>query len=331
MKAALSSNVVCRSIQSSLAPRWRPSKIQTQFSTSSKPPKSANTEQFTTNSTGNRNAVEKECGTPPDAKLLNAPRVRGRDDDALSRYPNFKSAGGILRGLDYAGTLTFALTGSVTAAQSGLDVFGSAMIGMVTAVGGGTIRDAVFLSKRPFWTSETEYIWMTVITGCLTFFMWPKVLEWREEQTKDEALPKKECNNPPYDALDAALDTLDAIGLSAFAIVGAQNGIRAGMPMVVSAICGMATSTFGGMTRDIVCGRPVRIVHSNAEVYAAPALAGAVVYLVAKSIAASPAVRIGSAFAVCMGSRFVAIKHDVRLHTWDTQEDGLGVAVRRNS
>ena len=80
---------------------------------------------------------------------------------------------------------------------------------------------------------------------------------------------------PQYDKLDAALDTLDAIGLSAFAIVGAQNGIRAGMPMIVSAICGMATSTFGGLTRDVVCGRPVRIVHSNAEVYAQPALAGA--------------------------------------------------------
>ena len=131
--------------------------------------------------------------------------------------------------------------------------------------------------------------------------------------------------------MDAALDTLDAIGLSAFAIVGAQNGIRAGMPMIVSAICGMATSTFGGLTRDVVCGRPVRIVHSNAEVYAQPALAGAVTYLVAKQSRASPAVRIGSAFAVCMGSRFVAVKHDVRLHTWDTQQDGLGVAVRRNS
>ena len=107
---------------------------------------------------------------------------------------------------------------------------------------------------------------------------------------------------PPYDKIDAALDTLDAIGLSAFAIIGAQNGIRAGMPMVVSAICGMATSTFGGLTRDVVCGRPVRIVHSNAEVYAAPALSGAVTYLFAKKYMASPAVRIGSAFAVCIKS-----------------------------
>lgn len=64
--------------------------------------------------------------------LVNAPPVRGRDDDALSRFPTLKTPGGILRGLDYAGTLTFALTGSVTAAQSGLDVFGCSMVAMVT-------------------------------------------------------------------------------------------------------------------------------------------------------------------------------------------------------
>jgi len=293
-----------------------------------------------------------------DSTLVNAPRTRGRDDDSLSRYPNFQSAGGILRGLDYAGTLTFALTGSVTAAQCGLDVFGASMIGMVTAVGGGTIRDAVFLAKRPFWTSETEYVWMSVLTGCLTFFAWPQVMEWKKQRQSQqeeegeeksamedgqllEARQKEETPNDnsttssssttTYDGVDAALDTLDAIGLSAFCIIGAQNGVRAGMPMAVSAICGMATSTFGGLSRDVVCGRPVRIVHSNAEVYAQPALAGAITYLVAKRHFGTPAITIGSAFAVCMGSRYLAVKHDVRLHTWDTQQDGLGVAVRRNS
>ena len=278
------------------------------------------------------NVSKQECETPSDSKLLNAPRGRGRDDDALSRYPNFQSAGGILRSLDYAGTVTFALTGSVTAAQSGLDVFGCCMIASVTAVGGGTIRDAIFLSKQPFWTSETEYIWMTVAIGLLTFCTWPTVLEWQHSRQKDQGkiTPQQyENGERSYDELDATLDTLDAVGLSAFAIVGAQNGVRAGMPMIVSAICGMATSTFGGMTRDVLCGRPVRIVHSNAEVYSLPALSGALTYLIAKRMEATPAIRIGSAFAVCMGSRFVAVKHDVKLHTWDRNNDSLGVEVRK--
>jgi len=89
---------------------------------------------------------------------------------ALSRYPNLRSAGGLLRGADYAGTVTFALTGTITAAQSGLDVFGSTLVGILTSVGGGTIRDAILLHKQPFWTEETEYIWMGIVTGLITFF-----------------------------------------------------------------------------------------------------------------------------------------------------------------
>lgn len=287
----------------------------------------------------------------PKVNPLKTTRPTGRDDASLARYPNLHSAGGLLRGLDYAGTITFALTGSVTAAQSGLDVFGCAMAGVVTAVGGGTIRDAVFLNRKPFWTEETEYIWMALGTGLLTFFLWPEVLQWQMERKKQIILQssistingdddqKKQIQTQStvssslecYDELDGALDTLDAIGLSSFAIIGAQNGVRAGMPMLVSAICGMATSTFGGLTRDLLCGRPVRIVHSNAEVYAAPAVAGAFTYLATMHyLGASPAVRIGAAMSVCMGSRYVAVKNDVKLHTWDTAQDNLGVAVRKH-
>ena len=277
----------------------------------------------------------------------------GRDDASLARYPNLKTPGGMLRGADYAGTLTFALSGTIVAAQSGLDVFGSVVVGIITSVGGGTIRDAIFLNRKPFWTEETEYIWMGIVTGIITFFVWPKsVLEWqrtkqeKELENKQERQLQQKISNrslsdstivsaivtnesKQYDAVDGVLDTLDAIGLSAFAIIGAQNGIRAGMPLLVSAICGMATATFGGLIRDVLCGRPVRIVHSNAEVYAPPALAGATVYLAAITAGGSPAARIGAAFAVCMGSRFWAVVNDVKLHTWDIYQDNLGVTIRK--
>ena len=57
------------------------------------------------------------------------------------------------------------------------------------------------------------------------------------------------------------------IGLFAFAIIGAQNNVQARMPIVVSTICGISTSTFGGVLQYVVCGRPICIVHSNIEVY----------------------------------------------------------------
>lgn len=164
----------------------------------------------------------------------------------------------------------------------------------------------------------------------MTFFTFSDVIDWQEENRRRkidvEGMPPEDAQ---YDEVDTVLDALDSVGLAAFAIIGAQNGVRAGTSLVVSSICGMCTSTFGGMLRDLICGRPVRIVHSNAEVYAQPALAGAVTYLLANRMGATPAVKIGSAMACCMGSRFLAIKHDVKLATWDTKDDGLGVAVRK--
>jgi uncharacterized membrane protein YeiH len=297
----------------------------------------------------NKNHQNDTNTTIEDSTFWNSPKNRGRDDDSLSRFPNISTPGGILRGLDYLGTLTFALSGTVTAAQSGLDVFGCSMIAMITAVGGGTFRDAVLIARRPFWTHETEYIWMTILTGFATFFTWPYVLEWKQQRLLEEKLDNQGKEQPSemeimmnssnsmkenpstYDEIDATLDTFDAIGLASFAIIGAQNGVRAGMPMAVSAICGMATSTFGGLTRDVLCGRPVRIVHSNAEVYAQPALAGALMYLAAHRMRLSPGIRIGSAMFVCLGSRYYAIKNDIKLHTWETEKDndGLGIAVRK--
>ena len=170
----------------------------------------------------------------------------------------------------------------------------------------------------------------SVLTGFVTFFTFSDVIDWQEENRRRkidvEGMPPEDAQ---YDEVDTVLDALDSVGLAAFAIIGAQNGVRAGTSLVVSSICGMCTSTFGGMLRDLLCGRPVRIVHSNAEVYAQPALAGAVTYLLANRMGATPAVKIGSAMACCMGSRFLAIKHDVKLATWDTKDDGLGVAVRK--
>lgn len=252
------------------------------------------------------------------ANSATAIQSKGRDDASLARYPNLRSPGGLLRGLDYAGTLTFALTGAVTAAQSGLDVTGATMAAVITAVGGGTIRDAVFLNRKPFWTEESEYIWASAMMGLITFFLWPDVLQWQQEHKAKKRIHQIERGDSIndqelYDELDGALDTLDAIGLASFAIIGAQNGVRAGMPMIVSAICGMSTSVFGGLIRDVLCGRPIRIVHSNAEVYAEPALAGATTYLVAERMGARPGLRIGLAMAICIGSRFIAIKNDVKV------------------
>jgi uncharacterized membrane protein YeiH len=54
--------------------------------------------------------------------------------------------------------------------------------------------------------------------------------------------------------------------VGAFAVIGAMNGVRAAVPAVVSAICGMMTATFGGMVRDVTCRSKPRILHSEKTV-----------------------------------------------------------------
>lgn len=209
------------------------------------------------------------------------------------------SAKGVLRTLDYVGTVSFAHSGTILAASMGMDLLGCAAVGTITAVGGGTIRDAVFLSKSPFWTDEVEYLALCVATALGTFMLWPLVTQSISEQD-----------------MDTGLFVGDTLGVAAFSVIGVQNGIRAGMKMPVSILCGMATATFGGAVRDVLCKRDVRIFHSHAEIYATTAAGGATAYLAAKSLKAPVGLRIAAGLATAGALRYTARKQGIRLPTW---------------
>ena len=102
---------------------------------------------------------------PSEAGRINAPPSIGRQDDGLSRYPNLRSPGGILRSLDYAGTVTFAVTGSLTAAQSGLDVFGCCVVSHSTG-----IQIAMGCMQPPYLTPyQTNPLWKSINPCCIFF------------------------------------------------------------------------------------------------------------------------------------------------------------------
>ena len=180
-------------------------------------------------------------------------------EDSIPRYPD-ASVPGALRAVDYLGTALFAMTGTLAAAARGMDIFGATMVGTVTAVGGGTIRDILLgRGRRAFWMEEIEYLWIAVVTGIGTFLAWPHL---------ERHLGVKET--------DAWIDWGDAIGVGAFCVIGAMNGIRAGVPCVAAVVCGMFTATFGGVVRDVLMERPVRILHSYTNIYATTALSAGV-------------------------------------------------------
>jgi uncharacterized membrane protein YeiH len=223
----------------------------------------------------------------------------------MERYPSLSSAGGILRGLDYGGTVVFAYSGAITAASYNLDLLGVCMVGTITAIGGGTLRDLVIFARAPFWSGENgehEYVYMSLLAAGAAFFLYPSL------------------KGGVLDEDGLLIKWGDALGLGAFAVIGAMNGVRASLPPLLCVLCGISTATFGGLTRDVLVARKggVRILHSYAEVYASCAAAGAGAYLLARSAAAPLWLKILSGVFVGVASRAVAWEHNVTLPNWQS-------------
>ena len=195
-----------------------------------------------------------------------APAAPAPPVDGMPRYPNL-TVPGLLRASDYFGTAVFALTGTLAAAARGMDILGCTIVGTITAVGGGTVRDILLGGgRRAFWMEEIEYLFICVGVSAATFLAWPRL---------EAAFGVRET--------DEWVDWADALGVGAFCVIGAQNGIRAGVPCAAAVACGMFTATFGGVVRDVLCARPVRVLHSYADVYATTALAGATTYVLIRA------------------------------------------------
>jgi len=170
-----------------------------------------------------------------------------------------------------------------------LDLLGAVALGTITAVGGGTVRDVVILGRVPFWSGkdgEEEYLWLSLLAAGLTFFVYPKMTSAFDNE---------------------AVELADSLGLGAFAVIGVQNGIRAGLSAPLCILCGVSTGTFGGATRDVLAQRPggVRIFNSYAEIYATVAMASGGSYLLARKMGLPLGGRIAAGVGISMAMRCV--------------------------
>ena len=226
-------------------------------------------------------------------------------EDRLPRWPD-PTVGGLVRCVDYVGTAVFSMTGTLTAAGAGMDILGGCVVGTITAVGGGTIRDFLIARdengrpKRAFWMDEPEYLYIAVLSSLATYLLW-------NEYAKAFGL----------DESDQWIFWLDSLGIGGFCVIGAMHGIRANLPWMVCAICGMFTATFGGVTRDVLSHRPVRILHSHSEMYAMTALSGASAYVGVRALGGSYAARVVAGMGTAVGLRYLAWTRDIRLPALD--------------
>jgi uncharacterized membrane protein YeiH len=159
----------------------------------------------------------------------------------------------LLLELDLTGTFAFALNGALTAIREvKLDVVGVVTLGMVTALGGGIIRDILLGSLPPSTFSDWRYLTVAA-SGSLIAFAFGRRL----------------------DRLAGPILVLDAAGLSLFAVSGADKALDFGVGPGQAIILGVVTGVGGGTMRDVLIRRIPVVLRS--ELYAIPALAGALV------------------------------------------------------
>lgn len=154
--------------------------------------------------------------------------------------------------LDLAGTFAFAISGAAAAKQRGLDLFGICAIAFTVACGGGILRDLCIGAIPPAGLSNWRYLVTAMTAAGMTIGLYPLVQR-----------------------LDHPVRLFDALGLSLFAVTGAQKSLIYGHNAEVAVLLGITTAVGGGVLRDILLNRVPIILEK--EIYASAALAGALI------------------------------------------------------
>lgn len=199
--------------------------------------------------------------------------------------------------LELLGVAVFAVSGVLAAGRKGLDVLGIAIVAVVTAIGGGTLRD-VLLDRHPiFWIADPTYLWVILLaTGATLVFV--------------------RFRQAPSRALLAA----DALGLAFFTIGGVQVAEQAGQSPAIALLMGTITGVAGGVVRDVLTAE-IPLIMRPGRLYATTAIVGAGVYLalVAGGLTRDVAALAGMGTTAVI--RFAAIIWGLELPTVRLPED----------
>lgn len=189
--------------------------------------------------------------------------------------------------LDLTGTFAFALNGALTALRAHrLDIVGVVTLGMITAVGGGTIRDVLLGSLPPTTFVDWRYLAVAAAGGLVAFGLGRHLAR-----------------------LTPAITVLDAAGLALFAVTGARTAIELGFGPAQAVLVGAITAVGGGTLRDVLIRQVPSVLTSG--LYAVPALIGAAAAVVADELGASSALTSVGAAALCFVIRMVGVHYDL--------------------
>jgi len=194
----------------------------------------------------------------------------------------------------------FAISGVLTAGRKGLDWLGVAVIALVTAIGGGTLRD-LLLDRYPiFWIADHSYLLAILATTAFTLFY----VRFRTPSRR-------------------ALLLADALGLAFFTIGGVQIAQQAGLSGVPAILMGTITGVAGGMIRDVLCAE-IPLILLRGQLYASSTIVGAALYLGLEQIGLLPNAAALIGMGTIVAVRFAAILWRLELPVLSLEETHTG-------
>ena len=189
--------------------------------------------------------------------------------------------------LQIVGTIAFAISGVLVAGGRKMDWFGVVVLGVIVAVGGGTLRD-LLLGAPVFWIESPWFVVLAAATALVTVAL--------------VSIPQVHLTTLHYRNLRLLSD---ALGLAVFAALGTQKALDMGTSGFVAITMGVITGIFGGIMRDILANRPPAVLYGG--IYALAALVGCAMFVVLSETSVSPVVVLWISVAVILVLRVVAI------------------------
>lgn len=194
---------------------------------------------------------------------------------------------GLVEIIEYIGTFAFAISGIRLAAKKDFDLFGAYVVGLVTAIGGGTIRD-LCIGATPFWMQNASYL---IWSGVALLF----VIIFRKYLIH----------------LNITFFLFDTIGLALFTVVGIEKTLAAGYDFWVAIVMGGITGAAGGVFRDLFINEIPLIFRK--EIYAIACLIGGLIYYICVKLGVNSSfTQVLSAMSVAL-TRVVAVRFQIGL------------------
>lgn len=194
----------------------------------------------------------------------------------------------VLHTLDLVGVVVFAISGVLEAGRRQMDIFGAVVLALVTALGGGTLRDVILQHGPVFWVADPTYVIAVTLAALATFALVRRV-----------TLPRR------------FLLVADAAGLAVFAVLGTQKALGAGAAPVVALGMGVISGVAGGMIRDVLC-REIPLVLRR-EIYATAALSGGLLFWLLRQLGTSEAWATALGALCVFAVRLVAVRLNLAL------------------